>query len=459
MCTHAQITPARARPVHAADPMLETTVAEKLTKRVVESAPLPQGDPKKWTWLGDVEVRGFGVKLYPNGRRVYALRYRNRNGRHRMLTLGQHGDLTVQQARTMAHEQKVFVLQGQDPQAERQRQFVGISTVKELMEKWLTEYAKAHRRSWKEDERRAKRHILPKLGRLQLEDLTPDVVASWHRALGKGTPAEANRSMQTLRAAWRWGGKEGRIASGLTNPTARVTRFPEVSRDRWLSTEEVEQLTKAVARESDPYVKAAIPLFLLTGLRKRELLRARWEDVNLDRGEIRLPITKKGEPQVRTLTAPAVEILRGLPRMAESPYVFPRPSDPTKPRDDIKRPWDRIRERAKLADVTLHDLRRTAGSVMAQRGISLHVIGNVLGHSHPGVTKLYARLASKNEREALNTVADALKNALGLAGAQEASKKELSDKVRELLEAAENDPDALAAGIKDLADWINAAKA
>ena len=174
----------------------------------------------------------------------------------------------------------------------------------------------------------------------------------------------------------------------------------------------MKRLMAELDKEGDPYVQAAVPLFLLTGLRKRELLHARWEDVDLDRAEIQLPHTKTGEPQVRLLPGAAVRLLRDLPRMAESPYVFPSPADPSKPRDDIKKPWARIRKSAKLEDVTLHDLRRTAGSYMAQAGVPLQVIGEVLGHSHPGVTKLYARLASENERQALDTLSDALSEAL-----------------------------------------------
>ena len=429
----------------------ETKVAEKLTKRVVDAAHLPQGNPKKWTWLGDIEVPGFGVKLYGNGRRVYCLRYRTRSGRQRMLQLGLHGELTVQQARDMARKEKVAVLEGDDPQAERQRQAVGLLTVKEMMDKWINEYAKAHRRGWTEDQRRVNRRIVPKLGKLRLEDLTPDVLATWHRRMGQNSPVEANRCLETLRAAWRWAEREGLLAPGLTNPAMRVKRYRERSRDRWLRTEEVARLMESVAKEKDPYVTAAIPLLLLTGLRKRELLGAKWEDVDLARGEIRLPMTKTGEAQVRVLIAPAVELLRELPRMAESGFVFPRPTDPSKPRDDIKKPWDRIRKRAGLTEVTLHDLRRTAGSVMAQEGVPLEIIGKVLGHAHPSVTRLYARLSSENEREALNSVADVLGGAMGLSEAQRRPGG-LREKLRGLLEAAENDPEALAAGLKDLAD-------
>jgi len=432
-------------------------VVKKLGKRDVEKSPLPkhrEGESeatyrKRWTWLGDVEVPGFGVKTYGSGLRVFGLRYRTRGHRQRMISIGTFGELAVEQARKKARAEKVRILDGADPQAERKREAVAIPTVGKLLDRWLEDYAKAHRRRWKEDEQRIDRHIRPKLGRLRMEDMTRDVLASWHRAMGKKTPVEANRAVETLRAAWRWADGEGILPDGLSDPTKGLKRFREHGRERWLKKPEIIRVMEQVNAEEDPYIRAAVPLFLLTGLRKRELLRAKWSDVDLDRGEIRLPETKTGEVQVRLLPPPAVAILRGLPRMMESPYVFPSPSDPAKPRDDIKKPWARIRDAAGVPDVTLHDLRRTAGSYLAQAGVPIQVIGEVLGHSHPGVTRLYARLSSENERDALNTLADVLAEPLGLAGKPKAPPS-LPERLRALLEATEDDPDALAAGLEAL---------
>lgn len=312
----------------------------KLTKRMVETAKLPEereDEPeatyrKRVTWLGDDEVPGFGVKVYGSGRRVFALRYRNRNGRHRMLKLGTFGELTVQAARALARKEKGRVLEGEDPQGERQtaRVLVGIRMVDDLVSRWVADYAKDERRGWQKDKRRVDRRIRPALGRLALEDLGHAEVKNWHRDLGKSGKIEANRCVETLRAAWKWADREDLLPGGLQDPTKKYGgrlgfKYKERSRDRWLRVEETERLMAAVRAEDDPYVRAAVPLFLLTGLRKRELLAARWSDVDLGRGEIRLPDTKSGEAQTRTLTTDAVGILREMPRMAESVYLFPSP--------------------------------------------------------------------------------------------------------------------------------------
>ena len=384
----------------------------RLTKRTVEAL-RHEGSSSGWTWEGDDEVPGFGVRVYASGRKVYSLRYRTDSGRQRMMKLGQHGEVTVDQARKLAMTQKLRVLEGGDPLAEKKKEEAGLGTVKDLMERWIESYAKPHRKRWKEDKRRVDIRILPSLGRFPLDDVSVDQLAGWHRKIGKDSPVEANRCVETLRAAWRWANRHGLLPDGAEDPTGRVKRFREKGRERWLRKEELKELMAKVRMEEDPYVRSAIPLLLLTGLRKGELMGARWEDVDLERGEIRLPETKSGEAQVRLLPPPAVDLLRDLPRAEGSPWVFPSPTDRKRHRKDFKKPWERIREGAGLEDVTLHDLRRTAGSFMAQAGVPLQVIQHVLGHAHPGVTKLYARLASKNERQALETLASELSGVLG----------------------------------------------
>ena len=420
----------------------------KLTKRAVEAA---RAEGTGWTWLGDDEVPGFGVRVYASGRRVYSLRYRTASGRQRMMKLGEHGELTVDAARKLAMKRKLQVLEGGDPLAEKARECAQIRTVGDLMTQWIEGHAKPHRKRWEEDKRRVDARILPTLGRLVLEDVTVDRLATWHRELGQNSPVEANRCLETLRAAWRWAERQGLLPDGAMDPTRRVSKYREKSRDRWLRKEELERLMEATRKEPDPYVRAAVPLLLLTGLRKRELLTARWENVDLGRGEIRLPDTKSGEAQVRLLPSHAVEILRELPREG-SPFLFPSPVDGRKPRKDLKKPWERIREAAGLEDVTLHDLRRTAGSFMAQAGVPLQVIQHVLGHSHPGVTKLYARLASRNEREALETLGDEFSGILREAPDPK-TEPSLRDRLALLLQDGE-DPDTLASRLRVMADAL-----
>lgn len=450
---------------------------QKLTKRIVSSAPLPPvrtpADRRKWTWLGDGAVPGFGVKLYGNGRRVFALRYRNAKGRQRLYKIGELGEgMTVEQARDDAEALRVGIRRGDDPQAEREAARVApdIETVAQLATRWLTDYAESFRKRWKEDEYRVNRLIVPALGRLRLTDVTPARLSRWHRKIGEKSPVEANRAIETLRAAWRWAELQEILPPDAPRAVlfkggkdAKVKRFREKSRDRWLRPEETERLLHAVAKYDDAHVRAAVQLLLLTGMRKRELLCAEWKQLDLERGEIRLPETKNGESQVRLLVPEAVTILRELPRVQESDYVFPSPRDPSKPRGDIKRPWESIREAAKLEGVTIHDLRRTCGSYMTQRGASIEIVMDVLGQNSPAAARIYARHSRENSVDALGTLAAVLAPIMARAGLSQAASEPhaLPVQLRALLETAGNDPDALAAGLHALlaVDWGKAAQA
>ena len=323
-----------------------------------------------------------------------------------MLTLGTLGDLTVQQARDLATVEKARVRLGIDVRVERQREAEAVTTVGRLLDEWLERHARPHRRSVREDTYRIEGSIRPQFGRLMLQELSRSDVEKWHAQVGAKTPVEANRRLQLLRAVWEWGlGASGCIPNDLPNPTRRIRKFPERARDRWLREDELRRLMQVVRDHPDPFFRAAVELLLLSGLRKGELLGTQWADVDLERGEVRLRTTKSGEEQIQVIPSAAVEVFRRIPREAGSPWVFPSPSDPLRSRQDIRRPWLQVREAADIADVTIHDLRRTAGSYMAQRGVPLQVIADVLRHSHPDVTKVYARLSDTNRRDALEGLA------------------------------------------------------
>ena len=148
-------------------------------------------------------------------------------------------------------------------------------------------------------------------------------------------------------------------------------------------------------------VRAALWLYLLTGVRKTELLKARWEDIDLVRCELRLPETKAGRIHYVPLSPPAVALLERMPREEGNPYLLPSTKVPGHHLVNIEKPWRRVRKAAGVEDVRLHDLRRTVGSWLAQAGNSLPLIGRVLGHTNASTTQIYARLGDDPARKAL----------------------------------------------------------
>lgn len=169
---------------------------------------------------------------------------------------------------------------------------------------------------------------------------------------------------------------------------------------------------RAIDQEPNLYARYALWLFLLTGLRKSELLAREWSDINWHREEIRISETKNGRPHYLPLSSAALTVLKQIPRQQGSRYLFPG-AIAGRHMVNIDKPWRRIRKSANVADVRLHDLRRTVGSWLAQGGNSLHLIGKVLNHKTEKTTAVYARFSDDSVRNALESLG---KQIVGAAG-------------------------------------------
>jgi integrase len=192
----------------------------------------------------------------------------------------------------------------------------------------------------------------------------------------------------------------GFLADESANPARRIDHYKEHKRDRWVTPQELPRLIQAIEQETNRYARIALWLYLLTALRKSELLALRWDDVDVVRRELRLPDTKSGRAHYLPLSEAALAILRRAPRLPGNPYVLPG-HVPGQHLVNISKPWRRVRKAAGIEDVRLHDLRRTVGSWLAQAGNSLHLIGRVLNHASPATTAIYARFAQDQVRHAL----------------------------------------------------------
>ena len=193
-----------------------------------------------------------------------------------------------------------------------------------------------------------------------------------------------------------------------------IDKFREQKRDRWVTAEELTRLAVAISQDRNLYARPALWLYLLTGVRKTELLRVRWEDIDFSRAELRLPDTKPGRTHHVPLSAPALALLDRLPRQEGNAYILPG-LKPGQHLVNIEKPWRRVRKAAGIEDVRLHDLRRTVGSWLAQAGHSLPLIGRVLNHTNPATTAIYARLGDDPAREALEDHARRLAEVSGAA--------------------------------------------
>jgi integrase len=386
----------------------------KITKRSVDALKPADGGAEAVLW--DTEVKGFGVRVQRGGSKSYILHYRGGIGRGatlRKLTIGRHGSpWTAEMARAEAKRLLGMVEGGADPAADRIARKEA-PTVADLAERFLAEHADAKRKASTalEYRRLLDRIILPALGGRKVMDVTRHDTAKLHHGL-RETPYQANRLLAVLskmfNLAERWG-----LRPDGSNPCRLIEKFAERKRERMLSPAELARLGDALAAYGgSPYAVAAVKLLVFTGARLGEVLGLKWEWIDFERGEARLPDSKTGAKTLH-LPPPALAVLAVLPRLDGNPHVIAGAKDGAS-LVNLEKPWRAIRKAAGLDEVRLHDLRHAFASVAASSGMGLPIIGKMLGHTQAATTNRYAHLASDPVKAAAAAVAG--KIAAAMAG-------------------------------------------
>lgn len=372
----------------------------RLTKSTIERAKYDgDGTARDVRW--DDAVPGFGVRVYPSGRKAFVLSYRV-GTKKRLMALGDFDALgpSLDEFRKRARRELNKVEEGKDP-LEEKRRAVQAKTFGDLLDRYIQEYAKRRKKTWKKDERRFELYVPKDWRSRKAANITYSDISDLHSKIGDhGAPYEANRLVEILRKAFNLAPKWNMVDAAAPNPARGIERFKEVKRARWVRPDEVREIAKAIDTESSVYVRAAIWLYLLTGARRTELLQAKWCDVDWGQRQLRLPETKSGEEQVVSLSGPALVLLQSIPHEEKNPYILPG-AKKGHHLVNIAKPWGRIRKAAGVEDVRLHDLRRTVGSWMSQAKVDLNTIKDALRHASISTTLTYARLGADPAREAI----------------------------------------------------------
>ncbi len=384
------------------DPWTEGRLTDALLARLT-----PPTKGYRIRWHG--ELAGFGLRVTSTGARAFVLRYRNREGRDRTLTIGSPPAWTVAKAAEQAKSLRRSVDSGEDPMGQRDADRAAQS-VAELWEAFEQDDLASRRPSTQDQYRRMwRQYLAPQIGRLKIAAVTKEDVASLVRRIAKDHPYQANRVLALASVLFSLAIERELRA---TNPTARITKAPEERRERFLTPLEIGRLNNVLAAHSERTSAAAIQLMLLTGCRRGEALAAKWAEFDLITAVWVKPSTntKSRKPHRIPLSSAAVELLRklesrrvqrdGLP----SPYVFQSGKRAAAQLTEVKRTWASACKAAGLSGVRLHDLRHTFASALVSGGLNLPVIGQLLGHSQQRTTARYSHLYDDVLRDAAEHV-------------------------------------------------------
>ena len=373
-----------------------------LTSAFVKGASCPS-DRRKIDYF-DVQLPGFLIEVRATGGKTYYQRYRTPHGRERQFKIGAASVLTVQQARRKAKAIAAAALIGTDPQEAR-------ATLRQmpiyrdfLMNEYMP-FAKSNKRSWRTDLAVVRTHIVPNLGRLLMDQVTPQLVmgllqSMQSRGYASGT---VNRVIillkHTFNLARQWG-----VPGTSNNPTMGIKTAPDVQRERFLTDDEVVRLRASLDADENQVAALAIKMLLLTGGRRNEITQARWEYVDWINGRLKVPLSKTGKPRWIMLSRKAMNLLRSIQHRSNSEFIFPSPVT-GRPCPSLHFPWLRIKKRAQLDQLRLHDLRHSYASFLVNKNVQLYTVQLLLGHTHSRATQRYAHLTDDTLRDAAEIVA------------------------------------------------------
>lgn len=377
-----------------------------LTPSVVSQARCPSD--RKHHDLFDTHTKGLVLEVRQSGQATYYLRYQDRRSKTRQLKLADARDVSLSQARTLADKGRNKIAMGEDPLEEKAvlRQ---VPTFAQFIDEQYMPYVRTYKRSWDTDVSLLKNHLLPRFANRHLDTICRQDIQKMHhdrRAAG-AAPGSANRLLIMMRyifnLALKW-----EVPGIKANPCAGVPLL-EVNnkKERYLSIEEAQRLYEAVCKSENTMLQYIVPMLILTGARKREVLDAKWQDFDFTRRIWRIPMSKSGKPRHVPLSDGAMAILSTMPRNLKTDHVFANPQT-DKPYVSIFVAWNTARKHAGLADVRLHDLRHSFASLLINSGRTLYEVQHILGHTQVKTTQRYAHLSQDTLLAAANAATRAV---------------------------------------------------
>ena len=355
----------------------------------------------------DTKIKGLLLKVFPSGLKAFYIRYQNERGKwtEKKISSVDASVLKLSDARTLAQQHLSSLAMGNDPFAKK-AELKQVPTLADFIADSYMPFIKVNKRSWKTDECLLRNHVIPDFGHLYMDEFTPQHLMSFiseHRKTHAN--GSVNRVVIILRyifnLALRW-----KVAGLSSNPTANVPLLEEHNhKERFLSPDETTRLMEAVKQSDNKMLQFIIPMLIMTGARKREVLDLKWADMDLAKRQWRLAEADNKSKKVRhiPLSEGVLTILAQVPRFEGCPFVFPNEKT-LKPFVSIFSSWDTARTKAGLADVRVHDLRHSFASFLVNAGCPIYEVKELLGHSQIKTTQRYAHLSQDTLLMATNKV-------------------------------------------------------
>ena len=362
----------------------------KFTKQNIDK--LKCDSPSGRQFWRDIQCRGLVIEARASGGKTYYLSYRDVHGKQRLFKLANAADITPQQARKLCDEARNRVAMGEDI-GKQEEPAKKVMSVTEFFNDRYLPYVKSYKRNVNPDAGMICNHVLPVIGSMSINAVSSeDIGCILARASERLCPSTLNRLLTMMRymfnLAIRW-----ELEGIAKNPTA-MHKLQRISkhRERFLSAEETQRLIVAVNNSRNPMLKYVVPFLLLTGARKREVLDARWCDIERERLYWRIPHSKSGHERYVPLSPAALALLDTVPRRRNCEWIFANP-ETNKPYASIFNCWTTTRKAANLDDLRIHDLRHSFASFLVNSGCSLYEVQKILGHSSVAMTQRYSHLS------------------------------------------------------------------
>ena len=344
---------------------------------------------RKTDYYSDTHI-GFGLECRTSGGKSYFQRYFDQHGRQRQVTIAGQSEVKFEDAKKAAQKIRSEAVLGGDPAAKADKK-KAIITYRELADMHLT-YAASHHRS-DGAQRILRNHVIPRFGRLRLDEIKQQDITKWlaEKRQGGLAPASIAKIKTVMSKSFELARQWELFDSNPTKHSWKETY--NNARERYLTSEEAGRLRLACECSANPQLKHIVGLLLLTGARKSELLKAKWSDIDIDKRTWTLNMTKNGRGRHVPLSQAALAIIEQLPRYPDCPWLLPNPQT-LLPFTDIKRSFMEARKLAGLDDVHIHDLRHSYASFLVNAGVDLYQIGSLLGHRNVTSTSRYAHVNS-----------------------------------------------------------------